>query len=121
MKKQQLVALTHVAMRIALLQLLLAFFFTSFAYDHRAEAQGVLDKVVSIKVDKSQLKDILSALKDQTGARFVYSSKTIQADQTATLTAVDQRLSIVLEQLLSPFGVNYKLVKDRIILYKIRP
>lgn len=120
MKKQQVVALTHLAMRIFLLQILLAFFFTSFAYDHRADAQGVLDKVVSISVDKSQLKDIFSVLKNQTGARFVYSSKTIQGDQKVSINVVDQTLAQVLQQLLSPFGVNYKLVKDRIVLYKVR-
>ncbi len=118
MKKQRLVALTAIAMRIAFIQIFLVFFLTSMAYDHHADAQGIMDKVVTLSVDKGQLKDVFNSLKTQTGARFVFSSKTIEANRKVSIKARDKKLSDVLEELLAPFGINYKMVKDRIVLYR---
>ncbi len=121
MKKQLLVALTAFAMRIVFLQLFLVLFFTSFAYDHRADAQGILDKVVSISVNEVQLKDVFSTLKNQTGAKFVFSSKTIQGDLKVSIKAKEKKLNEVLEKLFTPLGIGYKLIKDRIVLYQLKP
>jgi TonB-dependent starch-binding outer membrane protein SusC len=120
MKKQRLVALTAFAMRIALIQFFLVFFLSSMAYDHHADAQGILDKVVTLSVEKGQLKEVFFSLKSQTGARFVFSSKTIEASRKVTINAKEKKLSAVLEELLAPFGINYKIIKDRIVLYKPR-
>ena len=105
-------------MRIGFLQVFLSLFLSSYAYDYGAEAQGILDRVVTISVEKGQLKDVFSSLKYQTGARFVYSSKTIEAARKVTIKVNQKKLSEVLEELLSPFGITYKLIKDRIVLYK---
>ena len=111
--------MTAIAIRIGFLQGLLVLFFSSYAYDHEAEAQGILDRVVSVSVEKGQLKDVFNLLKNQTGARFVYSSKTIEAGRKVSIKAMQKKLSDVLEELLTPFGITFKLVKDRIILYKV--
>lgn len=120
MKKQRLVALTAIAMRIAFIQVFLVFFLTSMAYDHHADAQGVMDRVVTLSVDKGQLKDVFNTLRYQTGARFVFSSRTIEANQIVTIKARDKKLGEVLEELLLPFGVSFKIVKDRIVLFRPR-
>ncbi len=88
------------------------------AYDHYADAQGIMDKVVTLSVDKGQLKDVFNSLKSQTGARFVFSSKTIEANRKVFHQSEDKKLVSVLEELLAPFGINYKMVKDRIVLYR---
>ena len=120
MKKQRLVALTAFAMRIAFIQFFLVLFLSSMAYDHHADAQGILDKVVTLSIDKGQLKEVFYSLKNQTGARFVFSSKTIEASRKVSIKAKEKKLSDVLEELLAPFGINYKIIKDRIVLYKPR-
>jgi TonB-linked SusC/RagA family outer membrane protein len=120
MKKQRLVALTAFAMRIALIQFFLVLFLSSMAYDHHADAQGILDKVVTLSVEKGQLKEVFFSLQNQTGARIVFSSKTIEASRKVTINAREKKLSKVLEELLAPFGINYKIIKDRIVLYKPR-
>jgi TonB-linked SusC/RagA family outer membrane protein len=119
MKKQRLVAITSIAIRIGFLPTLLVLFFNTYAYYNSAEAQGVLDKIVSVSVEKGQLKDVFSMLQNQTGARFVYSSKTIEAGRKVSIKAMQKKLGEVLDELLSPFGITFKLVKDRIILYKV--
>ena len=119
MKKQRLVAITSIAIRIGFLPTLLVLFFNTYAYYNSAEAQGILDKIVSVSVEKGQLKEVFSLLQNQTGARFVYSSKTIEAGRKVSIKAMQKKLSEVLDELLSPFGITFKLVKDRIILYKV--
>ena len=71
MKKQRLVAITSIAIRIGFLPTLLVLFFNTYAYYNSAEAQGILDKIVSVSVEKGQLKEVFSLLQNQTGARFV--------------------------------------------------
>ncbi len=44
--------------------------------------------------------------------------KTIEAGRKVSIKAMQKKLSEVLEELLTPFGISFKLVKDRIILYK---
>ncbi|MBO9205201.1 MULTISPECIES: TonB-dependent receptor [Niastella] len=119
MKHQRLVTIIPIAIRLGFLQVLLVFYLGSFAYYNHAETQGILDKIVSVSVDKGQLKDVFSVLQNQTGARFVYSSKTIEAGRKVSIKASQKKLGDVLEELLSPFGITFKLIKDRIILYKV--
>jgi TonB-linked SusC/RagA family outer membrane protein len=120
MKQRPIVAITPLAMRIGFLHVLLAFVLSANAYDHPADAQSILDRTVSVTVDQGQLKDVFIALKNQTGARFVYSSKTIESSRKVTIKASGKKLSEVLEELLAPMGITYKIVKDRIILYRIQ-
>jgi len=89
-------------MRIGFLQLFLSFVLSSYAYDHVAKAQGILDRVVSVSIEKGQLKDVFNLLKNQTGARFVYSSKTIEGGRKVSIKASQKKLSEVLEELLTP-------------------
>ncbi len=118
MKSKRFVAVTAIALRIVFLQTLLVLVVNTYAYYNTAEAQGILDKVVTVSVEKGQLKEVFNLLKNQTGARFVYSSKTIEAGRKVSIKAMQKKLGEVLEELLTPFGISFKLVKDRIILYK---
>src|SRR3954469_2216062 len=121
MKHQRLVTIISIAMRVGFLQALLIVYLGSYAYYNNAEAQGILDKIVSVSVEKGQLKDVFNLLKNQTGARFVYSSKTIEAGRKVSIKASQKKLGDVLAELLSPFGITFKLIKDRIILFKVEP
>ncbi len=121
MKHQRLVTIISIAMRVGFIQALLVVYLGSYAYYNNAEAQGVLDKIVSVSVEKGQLKDVFNLLQNQTGARIVYSSKTIEAGRKVSIKASQKKLGEVLAELLSPFGITFKLIKDRIILFKAEP
>ncbi len=90
-----MIAVTSIALKVGLLQALLVLVFNTYAYYNNAEAQGILDKVVSVSVEKGQLKDVFNLLKNQTGARFVYSSKTIEAGRKVSIKAMQKKLSEV--------------------------
>jgi len=121
MKHQRLVTIISIAMRVGFIQALLVVYLGSYAYYNNAEAQGILDKIVSVSVEKGQLKDVFNLLQNQTGARIVYSSKTIEAGRKVSIKASQKKLGDVLQELLSPFGITFKLIKDRIILFKAAP
>jgi TonB-linked outer membrane protein, SusC/RagA family len=119
MKQLRLVALPFLAIRIGCMPIFLAFVFTSYAYSNSADAQSILDRLVSISVEKGPLKEVFTDLKNQTGARFVYSSKTIEASRRVTIRVRNKKLGEVLDELLSPLGITYQIIKDRIILIRI--
>jgi TonB-linked outer membrane protein, SusC/RagA family len=119
MKQSRIVALPFLAIRLGFMPMFLALVFTSYAYSNTADAQSILDRVVTISVDKGPLKDVFLNLKNQTGARFVYSSKTIEASRKVTIRAREKKLGEVLEELLAPLGITYKIIKDRIILIRL--
>jgi TonB-dependent starch-binding outer membrane protein SusC len=121
MKHQRLVTIISISMRVGFIQALLIVYLGSYAYYNNAEAQGILDKIVSVSVEKGQLKDVFNLLQNQTGARIVYSSKTIEAGRKVSIKASQKKLGDVLAELLSPFGITFKLIKDRIILIKVEP
>lgn len=118
MKKQRLVALISHAMRITFIQTFLALVFTSFTYAMHVDAQGVLDKVVSISRDSAEFKEVLTELKNMTGARFVYSSSTIQPERKVSISQREKRLGEVLESLFRPLDIQYKIIKGRIVLFR---
>lgn len=119
MKQSRIVALPFLAIRLGFMPMFLALVFTSYAYSNTADAQSILDRVVTISVDKGPLKEVFLDLKNQTGARFVYSSKTIEASRKVTIRAREKKLGEVLEELLAPLGITYKIIKDRIILIRL--
>lgn len=119
MKQSRIVALPFLAIRLGFMPMFLALVFTSYAYSNTADAQSILDRVVTISIDKGPLKEVFLDLKNQTGARFVYSSKTIEASRKVTIRAREKKLGEVLEELLAPLGITYKIIKDRIILIRL--
>lgn len=119
MKQSRIVALPFLAIRLGFMPMFLALVFTSYSYSNTADAQSILDRVVTISIDKGPLKEVFLDLKNQTGARFVYSSKTIEASRKVTIRAREKKLGEVLEELLAPLGITYKIIKDRIILIRL--
>src|SRR5687767_130307 len=110
--------LTSAIRKTGLLQFCMSLFFSAFSYGHYSDAQSILDKLVWVSADKAELKDVFLNIRNQTGARFVYSSKTVESSRKVTIKASNKKLSEVLDELLLPLGISYKIVKDRILLYR---
>ncbi|MDJ1503820.1 TonB-dependent receptor [Xanthocytophaga agilis] len=109
-------ALFCMLMKISLTQLCIAFVFASFSYAHEIKAQDVLERSISLKMENTNLRKVLSSIEDQTGVKFVYSRKTIKADRSVSIHTVDQKLSTVLTTILSPLDISYQVVSGRILL-----
>ncbi|MDR6803495.1 TonB-linked SusC/RagA family outer membrane protein [Dyadobacter sp. BE34] len=88
----------------------------SLAKDLRA--QEILSQRISISVTEMDMEKVLEKIEGQTKVRFIYSAEVIHAERKVTLDYQNQRLDTVLEMLLGPLGIEYKVSKKTILLRK---
>lgn len=98
------------AMRITVTQLLLAVLCYGLSFGRGANAQEILNRGITLQVESSDVRNILSSIAKQANVKFVYSSNTIQATRKVSLAARNEKLSKVLDELLTPLQVSYEVV-----------
>lgn len=106
-------------MRIGLLQWFLAALFVSVGHAKESSAQSVLNRELTMKFDQISLKEALGEIQKKTAVKFVYSSR-ISLNKKVSLRAEKESLSRVLDQLLTPNQIGYKLINEQIVLSKIK-
>jgi TonB-linked SusC/RagA family outer membrane protein len=107
-------------MRLTFVQMILMAVFCTMAYAHDTAAQEILNKGVSIKAQAQSLKTILAQIEKQTNARFVYSDTRIPIDKQVFVEASNQKLALVLNDLLPPLSIRYQVSGNYIVLSKIK-
>ena len=105
-------------MKILSVQTFLALLLASIAYAHDLNGQGIMDKEISIEIEDTSLKKVLSRIERLAGVKFTYSPSVIEENQRVSVKATGQTLAEVLDALLGPLNIRYKLIADRISLYK---
>ncbi len=102
-------------MRISLIQFIASFVIISFSYAHTTIAQAILDKEVSVKMVNVSLKEAIQSLQGQTQVKFVYTSR-INLKNKVSINADKMKLSVVLEKLLAPSQIGYRVINGQIVL-----
>ncbi|PTQ99956.1 TonB-linked SusC/RagA family outer membrane protein [Mucilaginibacter yixingensis] len=105
-------------MKITFSQILIAMIVTSMTYASSLRAQDILNKKVTLSVQNTSLAEALSALQKNNNVKFIYSKNAINVLKKVTVNAADASLKAVLEQLLTPNGIDYEVLKNRIVLGK---
>lgn len=105
-------------MKITFTQILIAILLSSFAYSNSLRAQDILNKKVNLSVQNASLVEALAGLQKNSNIKFIYSKNSINVQKKVSIEAVDQSLKQVLDQLLTPNGIDYEVLKDRIVLGK---
>ncbi len=119
MKKQrQALWLARTIMKISIHQLLLVFLFAGVSLARPADAQKALNQKISIHAENEGLRHVLNQIQKLADVHFTYTSNLISPDQKVTITAHQQPLSGVLDELLLKTGIRYKLQGKQIILQK---
>ncbi len=108
-------------MRISLFQLFLTIAFTGFSYGFDSKAQELLQKAVSIQADKAQLRQVIHMIEKQASVKFIYSSAHIRAGRQVNLQVTNMKLSEVLDRLLTPLDLDYRIINGRIVLDNAAP
>lgn len=103
-------------MNSTLRQLIIALLFSGMSMAHEGRAQEVLSRKVTINAVDQPARAILARLEQQTDARFMYSAEVIQIDRLVSVSVQDQQLGSVLNQLLSPLSISYRVVGQQIVL-----
>jgi TonB-linked SusC/RagA family outer membrane protein len=103
-------------MRITIIQCILAALFMGITWAHDGRAQSALSQKVTIDIHNEGIKTILRQLEKQVNVKFVFSSKLIQSDRRASVRVQNGPLADVLDALLKPLELNYKVKDDLIII-----
>lgn len=108
--------LIYLFMRLGLLPMILICCLAGMAVAESANAQGLLDKKVSLLAEQKEVRNILQQLSKQTDAKFIYSAQKIPAAKKVSLKATEERLGDVLQKLFDPLGIVYKISGNQILL-----
>ncbi|WP_149242772.1 TonB-dependent receptor [Dyadobacter sp. 32] len=106
-------------MQIGLLQWILAIILAGAGYAKSTSAQSILSKDLTLQLDNVTLKEVLEQIQEKANTKFVYSSR-ITLKEKVSLDIKNQKLSKVLDQLLVPRGINYKVINDQIVLARLK-
>ncbi|WP_229206882.1 TonB-dependent receptor [Dyadobacter crusticola] len=103
-------------MRITATQLLFALLLIGTSYAREGRAQTLLSQKISLVANGSEIRKVLAQLEKQVDVRFVFSSKLINSTRKVTVSAQDKPLYEVLDQVLTPLGLQYEISGKIIIL-----
>lgn len=106
-------------MKMTIHQLILFAICGGIAFAHSSKGQSILEKSVSLSAENARFKGVLSQLEQQTQVRFIYSSSAIDVRQRVNLQVTNQKLNIVLKELLHPLSIDYIVSGNRITLKKL--
>lgn len=86
-----------------------------------SNVEAVLNASISINVTNVPLVKVLNQIERKAKVSFTYSPQIISPRQKVNLAAENQFLSVVLDDLLTPIAVDYKVFNDRTIVLKRAP
>jgi len=82
------------------------------------KGQSVLDKTFSLNAKNVKFKTILNDIQRQTKASFSYSTTSFDGDMLISYSTTKMRLADFLQDIHKRYGISYKMVENRIILFK---
>ncbi|WP_439555414.1 TonB-dependent receptor [Dyadobacter sp.] len=106
-------------MRIGLLQWILVTLLAGGGYAKETTAQSLLSKDVTLSLKNVSLKEALNRIQEKANTQFVYSSR-VSVREQVTIDVKNQKLSRVLDELLTPRGIDYKVINEQIVLAKTK-
>ncbi|WP_229253753.1 TonB-dependent receptor [Dyadobacter sp. NIV53] len=106
-------------MRIGLFQCVIAALLTSMSYAGESSAQSVLSRDMTLNFNNLSLKEALAQIQEKTEIKFVYSSR-ISLQDKIDLHVEKQKLSKVLDNLLVPRGISYRVINEQIVLARAK-
>lgn len=81
--------------------------------------QNALDKKITVELKDVLLKDALERIGDLADISFVYVNNEALDINKVTVHAHEEKVSALLDKLLTPYSLSYSLVYDRIVIRKI--
>jgi TonB-dependent starch-binding outer membrane protein SusC len=102
-------------MKITLLPVLITSVSIVFSYALDTHGQGVLDRKVSLRVENTKVKDVLTEIESKAGVSFTYRPRLIKNIRNVDLDVSDIRLEEILARVFDE-SVEYEVVGKQIIL-----
>jgi len=106
-------------MRITIFQLLMCIIFINISFGNGTNPQDILSKSITLNLEDKPIKAVLTQLEKLSEAQFLYSSSLIRVNTKVTINVNNKPLSEVLNTLLRPLHLNYRLSGKQIILNRV--
>jgi TonB-dependent starch-binding outer membrane protein SusC len=103
-------------MRFSFTQCLLMLVFLATSYAHSIRAQDYLSKRISVRMENTEIQEVLRHLEKMADIRFMYSSNVINIQRHISVNATNEPLGDVLDQMLKPMNIQYELIGKKILL-----
>ena len=103
-------------MKVTLIQFCLLILFTDLVCANDSSAQEILQQRITLNVENSDIRTVLSKIEGIAKVKFMYSPQMIKSSRKVKLNVTDERLDKVLNQFLSPLKLTYEINKRTIIL-----
>ncbi|MRS62846.1 TonB-dependent receptor [Larkinella terrae] len=108
-------------MKLSLLHITIAIIFAGVSLARDVTAQELLDRKINIQVANQDFIHVLTGIESQANVKFTYRPKLLTATQRITVTIVNESLGQVLDRLLQPLQLKYKVIRNQIILSPLLP
>nr|MDH4460744.1 carboxypeptidase-like regulatory domain-containing protein [Flectobacillus sp.] len=115
-KTRQFTKIPIKIMRISLAQLFISILCISFANAGNVNAQEILGRKVSLTAYNQEVEKILEQIEATANVKFMYSPQLISASRKTSISAKQEKLSVLLDDLLRPLKINYEVVDSKILL-----
>jgi TonB-linked SusC/RagA family outer membrane protein len=91
---------------------------TGISFAAISKEENPLERDVTVNFENIKLAKALDEIERSADVKFIYSKNFISLKEEVTISAQHEKLSSVLNRLLTPFQIQYGVVKDRIVLNK---
>lgn len=105
-------------MRVTLILFYTMFTFANMALAKKTDGQEILNKKITLSINKQGLKTILNRIEKVAEIRFAYTEQTIPLSKKISVEAREERLGDLLERIFKPLNVSYEVSGSQIILKK---
>lgn len=102
-------------MQVTLIQVVTACFSLAMAGPISSHGQEVLEREISLDVERVEFTEVLSLISEQASVKFTYSPKLIETGKSITFHATHMPLGQALTRLLGP-DIAYKVLGNQIVL-----
>ncbi|SIN74756.1 SusC/RagA family TonB-linked outer membrane protein [Chitinophaga niabensis] len=105
-------------MKAALIHYFLTLAFIVGVQAAPANGQGILDKRISITVERESFKAVLQKISLKAGVKFSYTRNTLPEKEKVSVLAKDETLEKVFTNLFDPFDIDFEAIGSQVVLRK---
>jgi iron complex outermembrane receptor protein len=106
-------------MKLSLIQICFAMIFAGVSLAKNAEAQELLNRKISVRIENQNFESTLTLLEKEADVKFTYQLKLVPKSQKITLSVNSEPLAQVLDKMLTPLKIKYKVFNNQVVLSRL--
>lgn len=105
-------------MRVSLMHTLIILFTISVIHANDIKGQKILDNIITLELNGVSMKKALKSIEREANVYFTYKSSLIKSIADININAEEKQLANVLNQLLEPYEIQYKVYGENSIVLR---